>query len=90
MVWPCKKLRYENTVACTVDEGWSQRWNVEGQQVGQRRPAGQVRGPKKTWSNQVVEEDMTKLNITKIWQKIENSGGNSYHIQPQEWETKDI
>ena len=22
----------------------------------------------------------------KIWQRIENSGGNSYHFQPQEWE----
>ena len=21
-----------------------------------------------------------------MWQRIENSGGNSYHIQPQEWE----
>ena len=25
----------------------------------------------------------------KIWQRIENSGGNSYHAQPQEWETRD-
>ena len=47
--------------------------------------------PKKTWSK-IVEEDMRKLNITEdtLWQRIENSGGNSYHIQPQEWKTRDI
>ena len=29
---------------------------------------------------------MRKLNITEIWQRTGNSGGNSYHIQPQEWD----
>ena len=48
-----------------------------------------VRRPKKTWSK-VVEEAMRKLTITKVWQRIENSGGNSYHVQPQEWETRDV
>ena len=56
-------------------------------EVEGRRPVGR---PKKTWSK-VVEEDMRKLNITEdtVWQRIENSGGKSYHIQPQEWETRD-
>ena len=37
-----------------------------------------------------MEEDMRKLHIMKytIWQRIENSGGNSHHNQPQEWETR--
>ena len=26
----------------------------------------------------------------KIWQRIDISGGNSYHIRPQEWKTRDI
>ena len=43
--------------------------------------------PKKTWSK-VVEEDMRRSS-QKIWQRIENSGGNSYHVQPQEGETRD-
>ena len=25
-----------------------------------------------------------------MWQRIENSGGNSYHVRPQEWETGDV
>ena len=56
-------------------------------EVEGRRPVG---WPKKTWS-EVVEEDMRKLNITEdnLWQRIEKSGGNSYHVQPQEWETRD-
>ena len=59
------------------------------QEVVSWKPVG---WPNKTWSK-VVEKDMSKLNITKdviIWQRIENSGGNSYHIQPQEWETKEV
>ena len=50
-----------------------------------RRPVGR---PKKTW-NKVVEEDMRTLNIAEDMQRIEDSGGNSYHVQPQEWETRD-
>ena len=23
----------------------------------------------------------------KIWKRIDNSGGDSYHVQPQEWKT---
>ena len=46
-------------------------------EVEGRRPLDR---PKKTWSK-VVEEDMRKLNIT-TWQRIENSGDNSYHVQP--------
>ena len=47
-----------------------------------RRPVGR---PKKTWSK-VVEEDTRKLNNTedKLWQRIENSRGNSYQVPPQE------
>ena len=37
---------------------------------------------KKTWSK-VVEEDMRKLNIMEDKAEVENSGGNSYHVQPQ-------
>ena len=51
-----------------------------------RKPVGR---PKKTWSK-VVEEEMKKLNITeymaedrKQWRQL------IYHIQPQEWETRD-
>ena len=29
-------------------------------------------------------------SIALSWQRIENSGSNSYHAQPQEWETRDI
>ena len=52
-----------------------------------RRP---VCRPKKTCSK-VVENNMKKLNITEDMAEdaVENSGGNSYHVQPQEWETRD-
>ena len=43
-----------------------------------RRPVGRQ---KKTCSN-VVEGDMRKLTLI--------SGSNSYHVCPQEWETRDI
>ena len=46
-------------------------------EVESRRAVGR---PKNTWSK-VVEEDMRKLNITEEWQRIENSGDNSYHVQ---------
>ena len=56
-------------------------------EVESRRPVGR---PKKTWSK-VLEEDMGKLNITEdIWQRIENNGGNSYHLELQKWETNDV
>ena len=48
-------------------------YNLE---VGGRRPEGRRR---KTW-RRVVEEDMRKL-MKK--QKIDSSGGDSYHVQPQ-------
>ena len=54
-------------------------------EVEGRRPVGR---PKKTWSK-VVEEDMRKLTSWMISQRID-SGGDSYHVQPQEWETRDI
>ena len=51
-------------------------------EVKVRRPVGR---PKKTWIK-VVEEDMRKLNITEdMAENLENSGGNSYHVQSQEW-----
>ena len=56
-------------------------------EVEDRRPLGR---PKKTWSK--VVEDMRKLNIVKdnLWQRIDISGGDTYHIRPQEWETSDF
>ena len=36
-----------------------------------------------------MEKDMKKLNITEDMVEDRNSGDNSYHIQPQEWETRD-
>ena len=50
-----------------------------------RRPVGR---PKKTWSKE-VEEDR-KLNITEDMAEERNSGSNSYHVQPQECETRDV
>ena len=43
--------------------------------------------PEMTWSK-AVEEDMRKLTSHKIWQKIDNSGGDSYEIMsnPRSWE----
>ena len=32
--------------------------------------------------SKVVEKDMRKLSIMEVWQRIENSRGNSYHVQP--------
>ena len=69
------KCRDENSIIRRA-----MKLEVEG-----RRPVGMLQ---KTWSK--VVEDMRKLNITEdlyIWQRIENSGSNSYHVQPQEWET---
>ena len=44
---------------------------------------------KKTWSK-LKKEDKRKLNITEnISQRIENSEGNSHHVHPQEWETRE-
>ena len=51
-----------------------------------RRPVGR---PKKTW-RKVVEKDMRKLNIKEDMVEENNSRGNSYHIQPQEWETRNV
>ena len=48
-------------------------------EVEGRRPVGR---PKKTWSK-IVEEDTRKLKSQKIWQRIENSGGNSYYVRPR-------
>ena len=51
-----------------------------------RKPVGRQ---KRTWSK-VVEEDMRKVQISqKIWESIDNSGGDSYHVQSQEWENRD-
>ena len=50
-----------------------------------RRPLGR---PKMTWSK-VVEEDR-KLNITEdMAEDRKQCGSYSYHVQPQEWETRD-
>ena len=56
-------------------------------EVKGRKPVGRS---KKTWSK-VVKKDMQKLNITEgtVWQRIKNSGSNSYHVQLQDWETRD-
>ena len=54
-------------------------------EVEGRMPVGR---PKKTWIK-VVEEDKRKLNITEHMAEDRNSEGNSYHVQPQEWETRD-
>ena len=53
-------------------------------EVEGRRPVGR---PKKTWS--VVVEKGMRRGSHKVWQRIENNGGNSYHVQPQVWETRD-
>ena len=53
-------------------------------EVEGRRP---VDRPKKNCSK-VVKEDLRKLNITKDVAEDRNSGGNSYHVQPQEWKTR--
>ena len=45
--------------------------------------------PKKTWSK-VVEEDMRQFNITEDVARVDSSGGSSYHVQPQEWETRKV
>ena len=56
-------------------------------EVEGRRPVGRQ---KNSW-NKVVEEDMRKLNIMEdVAEDLDNSGGDSYHVQPQEWETRDI
>ena len=59
-------------------------------EVEDKRPVGR---PKKIW-RKVLEEDTCKeLNIVedkKLWKGIENSGGNSYYVQPQEWKTRNV
>ena len=79
------RLRWFGHVKCVgmriayLGEQWSWRWKVEGHQVPMR---------KKTWSK-VVEEDIGSWTSEKIWQRIDISRGNSYQVQPQEWETRD-
>ena len=53
-------------------------------EVEGRRPVGR---PKKTWSK-VMEQETRKLEGSR--QRVKNSGGNSYHVQPQKWETRDV
>ena len=55
-------------------------------EVKGRRPVGR---PKKTCSK-VVEEDTRKLNITEDMAADRHQGGDSYHVRPQEWETRDV
>ena len=53
-----------------------------------RKPVGR---PKKIWSK-IVEEDMKMLNIMEDMaedRKCSVFRGNSYQVQPQEWETRD-
>ena len=77
------KLRWFGHVKCRDENSILKR--VMELEVEGRRPVGR---PKKIWSK-VVEGDMRKLNITVDMTEDRNSGGNSYHIQPQEWETRD-
>ena len=76
------RLRYFGLIKRRDDNSLHSRaieLEVEG-----RRPVGR---PKENWSK-VVEEDTRKLNITEDMAEIGNIGGNSYHGQPQKWETR--
>ena len=38
----------------------------------------------------ILKELELIIKLSKIWEIMENSGGNSYHVQPQECETRDV